>query len=722
MGNRLWGAGCVALAALAWAGVSGAQEEMDTGAAPLDALTPRDDARAHGVDALATVAVPRPSNLGAFVVDEQAAIVLGKALFWDMQVGSDGQACASCHYQAGADNRAKNQLDPGLLRVVDPTRVADPDVSFGDEHGRTASGALAGPNHTLVGADFPFHQLEDPDDRESCVDGDDNDGDGALDADDVDCLDTNDIASSQGTFGGGFVSVSRARNDASLFDQCGPRDGAIFNVDGVPVRKVEPRNTPTTINAIFNHRNFWDGRANNIFNGLNPLGERGLLPTPGNPNPGTLVLQSDGTVRKEQVRLDNASLASQAVGPPLSSFESSCAGRTNADLGRKLRTRAPLAFQRVHKDDSVLGPYRNSRGNGLKTNYQALIQKAFDQKYWAGGGKFDANGEPLTGKRGYTQLEVNSPLFFGIAVQLYEATLVSDQTPFDDFMAGEDDALDAVEQFGLSVFLNEGKCVNCHAGPELTGASVRLRANQPFGNEEAVERMLMGDGNAALYDGGFYNIGVRPTFEDLGVGAELAGFPLAFSRQLSTGNVIDDFNVDTDRFEIPGPIVPGERVAVDGAFKVPGLRNIDLTGPYFHNGGTATLAQVVAFYDRGGDRLRDGECDTTAFADACSNLDADIQPLGLGDLTREIEGTTVTGEEALVRFMLALTDERVRFERAPFDHPELVIPNGHPGDAEGLTSVSGDRAADSLRTIRAVGKNGNADPLTPFLGLDQTDE
>ena len=48
------------------------------------------------------VSVPGPSNLGDFVRDPDMAIALGKALFWDMQVGSDGvQACASCHFRAG---------------------------------------------------------------------------------------------------------------------------------------------------------------------------------------------------------------------------------------------------------------------------------------------------------------------------------------------------------------------------------------------------------------------------------------------------------------------------------------------------------------------------------------------------------------------------------------------------------------------------------------------
>src|SRR5262245_14433109 len=64
------------------------------------------------------VAPPQPSNLADFIKDRDAALRLGKALFWDMQVGSDGvQACASCHFRAGADPRSKNQLSPGLKHV-----------------------------------------------------------------------------------------------------------------------------------------------------------------------------------------------------------------------------------------------------------------------------------------------------------------------------------------------------------------------------------------------------------------------------------------------------------------------------------------------------------------------------------------------------------------------------------------------------------------------------
>src|SRR5215510_2024764 len=69
--------------------------------------------------------VPLPANLGDFVANRGAAIQLGKALFWDMQTGGDGlQACASCHYQAGADTRSRNIINPGANGVFD-TAVPD---------------------------------------------------------------------------------------------------------------------------------------------------------------------------------------------------------------------------------------------------------------------------------------------------------------------------------------------------------------------------------------------------------------------------------------------------------------------------------------------------------------------------------------------------------------------------------------------------------------------
>src|SRR5574340_1267686 len=65
---------------------------------------------------LKTIPVPEPALLFNYVANRNAAIQLGKALYWDMQVGSDGvQACATCHFHAGADSRFRNQLNPDIL-------------------------------------------------------------------------------------------------------------------------------------------------------------------------------------------------------------------------------------------------------------------------------------------------------------------------------------------------------------------------------------------------------------------------------------------------------------------------------------------------------------------------------------------------------------------------------------------------------------------------------
>jgi hypothetical protein len=207
-----------------------------------------------------------------------------------MQAGSDGiQACASCHYQAGADVRAKNQLNPGSPPLF----------------GATLSGG-GGPNDTLLPADFPFP------------------------------ITLNDVVGSNGVFNRQFIGVTPG-NDV---DVCAPLPDNVFHVGGIKTRRVTGRNTPTAVNAVFNFRNFWDGRASSAFNGENPFGHR-------DPNAGIWVRQAGGGLAKVPVALENSSLASQAVGPPMSETEMSCAGRTWPDLGRKMLSLMPLAKQKV---------------------------------------------------------------------------------------------------------------------------------------------------------------------------------------------------------------------------------------------------------------------------------------------------------------------------------------------------------------------------------------
>ena len=149
---------------------------------------------------------------------------------------------------------------------------------------------------------------------------------------------------------------------------------------------------------------------------------------------------------------------------------------------------------------------------------------------------------------------------------------------------------------------------------------------------------------------------------------------------------------------------PGERLSVKGSFKTPTLRNIDLTGPYFHNGGQLTLEQVVQFYARGSD-----------FADwnRANGFEGDPDIEVLPELNGDRERI-----QAMAAFLRSLTDARVAHERAPFDHPGLRIPNGHRGIGTALsadTLLPGTAVSDFL-TLPAVGPTGNAAPLQPVLG------
>lgn len=581
---------------------------------------------------LSLVAVPEPKNLGDYVQNKEAAIALGKALFWDMQVGGDGvQACASCHFKAGTDGRTKNTLNSGLNGAFD----------------------VGGPNYTLKPEDFPFFKLADPLDRHSTV-----------------LANIDDIVGAQGVVKKRFDNINP--NSATDFGSHVP--DSFFNVNGLNTRQVTGRNAPTVINAIFNTRNFWDGRANFVFNGVNPFGQR-------DPNARIYEVQGTGVV-PVVARLEKASLASQAVGPPNNNVEMSWDGRTFRQLGRKLLNRKPLAQQEVHPNDSVLGGMIDPSGKGLNTTYQEMIKAAFWPKYWN-------SNELIDGE--YSVMEANFSLFFGLSIQLYEATLVSDDTPYDRFQLGDANALTEQQKRGLEVFLGPGKCIACHKGPEFTGASIRhtLGNSHPSENE-IIERMVMGDNGVAAYDNGFYNIGVSPIANDLGVGGQDPfGNPLSFTRLVQQG-------IDVGPpFKFPDFVGPFERVAVDGAFKTPTLRNVELTGPYMHNGSMATLEQVVQFYARGAN-FRDQNID---------HLDPDIEPLGLSEQDMA----------DLVAFMKALTDDRVRFQQAPFDHPQLFIANGHVGDDTTATNDGTGAAASELIEFPAVGAEGGPElkPFTP---------
>jgi len=699
---------------------------------------------------------PMPPELaeGAGIIESYPwALALGKALFWDQQVGSDGQACASCHFNAGADVRVQNQINPGFL---DSTTAPGGDVAFGSNRtdtgthapGQMPGGESARPNLTLAAADFPLHRLANEADRDSAID-----------------TDTNDVIGSMGAFSAEFEGI-----DASGVEHCGDVEADIFHVrvgaERAAARQVEPRNTPTTINAVFNIRQFWDGRANNLFNGVGVFGLRDI---DGDPNLRLIVQNGDGGLDLGYLELENASLASQAVGPPLSSIEMSCRGRSFADLGRKLLLRAPLAAQRVSPTDSVLGPLAKPDALGLEARYSyaALIRAAFAPKYWAASGTFSRrDGALLPDPQGYTQMETNMSMFWGLSILLYEATLISDQSEFDTLLASGDisfpqcatsAAVDPLLARGCKIFfrfpfgpppadgIRGAGCSACHAGTDLF-SEASAQAGVPF-----PPLLQVGDVNnvTGTRDLGFANIGTRPTFVDpfLG-GTDPYGNPLAFGRQyreyVDTGDITvvkDPFlqrAIENDAL-VRGPNVNDQaKLESDGATKIPTVRNVALNPPYFSYGGYASLREVMKFYNRGGNRRQitadnqvleaHGSACTSgddtgsgldgnqpfpvASADCNTNVTGLMQPLGLldCDLNGEVICDVASDDlSAMVRFMESLTDRRVQCDQAPFDHPSLALTVGHDevlGDTRGA-------ARDRRFELPATGADGY-DPSSGF--------
>ena len=75
-------------------------------------------------------------------------------------------------------------------------------------------------------------------------------------------------------------------------------------------------------------------------------------------------------------------------------------------------------------------------------------------------------------------------------------------------------------------------------------------------------------------------------------------------------------------------------------------------------------------------------------------------------------GFSPQDEQDVVAFLLSLTDERVRLEKAPFDHPQLFVPDGHPGDQNLLSCIGDISACDQFREIPAVGASGPSRAVT----------
>jgi hypothetical protein len=210
------------------------------------------------------------------------------------------------------------------------------------------------------------------------------------------------------------------------------------------------------------------------------------------------------------------------------------------------------------------------------------------------------------------------------------------------------------------------------------------------------------------------------------------------------GTVGEMFNSASEPAMATWPVV--NRANRMGSFKAPQLRNVELTGPYFHNGGNLTLRQQLDFYLRGGNF----PITNSSHRDfLIMNLNIEDEALGGVDpLLTAAAGVPVPAfteaqkehaKTSLIDFLLELTDERVRWARAPFDHPELFVPLdgtapintfGRQGfadqDDDPATGTVAPTANPMFRHVQAVGQGGrpalvagnpHTGPLPNFLNI-----
>jgi cytochrome c peroxidase len=124
------------------------------------------------------------------------------------------------------------------------------------------------------------------------------------------------------------------------------------------------------------------------------------------------------------------------------------------------------------------------------------------------------------------------------ALAAFERSLVTPRAPFDRYLRGESDAIGPEEKRGYELFKSYG-CVACHQGVNVGG-----NLFQPFG-----------------------------VFDDPFIGGPLT-------------------RADLGRFALTG------KAEDRSVFRVPSLRNVAETAPYFHDGRAATLEQAIAEMSR----------------------------------------------------------------------------------------------------------------------------
>ena len=190
---------------------------------------------------------------------------------------------------------------------------------------------------------------------------------------------------------------------------------ATFNL----MRQITGRSANSVINATFADNIFWDGRATSQFI---------------DPETGAVAIASGGA------------LESQVVGPPVSDVEMAHISRDWSEITKKMDSARPLALATDLTPDQAAAI-------AASPTYAELFEDAF--------------GDPaITARR------------IAFAIATYERTLVSDESPWDDFVAGNTNALTPGQRQGWTIF-QTARCDSCHTPPLFSDNQFRAIGVRP---------------------------------------------------------------------------------------------------------------------------------------------------------------------------------------------------------------------------------------------------
>ncbi len=163
---------------------------------------------------------------------------------------------------------------------------------------------------------------------------------------------------------------------------------------------------------------------------------------------------------------------------------------------------------------------------------------------------------------------------FAKAIEAFEMTVISGDSPFDRwYFGGEEDAMSEEQKRGFALFVGKGRCVECHT----ISQTYALFTNNKFHN---------------------LGVGWQKIKDDLP--KVLQAFKATKVKAHDRAIAEDEAALMNAKFSELGRYVVTGEIDDIGAFKTPTLRNVELTFPYMHDGSLQTLEEVIVWYNNGG--------------------------------------------------------------------------------------------------------------------------